>query len=87
MQQTNNKQATCLLLQGLKGADREDMLNRIKASAPVLKRLEEVIDKELKKLSEDSPDFEKSSWAYEQAYKLGLQKGLTTFKKYVIIKS
>ena len=75
--------ANALLLNGLKGKEREDMLNQITASQPLLKRLEELLTKELK--SETEPDFDNPSWAYKQAFNIGYKKGLTRVLKYVII--
>lgn len=75
--------ANALLLNGLKGKEREDMLNQITASRPLLKRLEELLAKELK--SDTEPDFDNPSWAYKQAFELGYKKGLTRVLKYVII--
>ena len=75
--------ANALLLNGLKGAERQLMINQITASQPLLNRLEELLKKELE--SETEPDFNNPSWAYKQAYELGYRKGLTKVLKYVII--
>lgn len=75
--------SNCLLLNGLKGAERELMQNQITASQPLLKRLEEMLTKELK--SETEPDFDNPSWAYKEAFNIGYKKGLTRVLKYVII--
>ena len=75
--------ANCLLLNGLKGNERQIMINQITASQPLLKRLEELLKKELE--SESEPDFNNPSWAYQQAFDLGYKKGLTRVLKYVII--
>jgi len=75
--------ANSLLLNGLKGNERQQMLNQISASQPLLKRLEELLKKELE--SESEPDFDNPSWAYRQAFELGYKKGLTKVLKYVII--
>lgn len=75
--------SNCLLLNGLKGAEREMMQNQITASQPLLKRLEEMLTKELK--SETEPDFDNPSWAYKEAFNIGYKKGLTRVLKYVII--
>ena len=75
--------ANCLLLNGLKGNERQQMLNQITASQPLLKRLEELLKKELE--SESEPDFDNPSWAYKEAFNIGYKKGLTKVLKYVII--
>lgn len=75
--------ANALILNGLKGAEREMMLNQVVASQPLLKRLEQLLKKELE--SETEPDFNNPSWAYQQAFELGYKKGLTKVLKYVII--
>ena len=72
-----------LLLNGLKGVERQQMLNQITASRPLLKRLEELLKKELE--AETEPDFNNPSWAYREAYNIGYKKGLTRVLKYVII--
>lgn len=75
--------ASALLLNGLKGNERQQMLNQIAASQPLLKRLEELLKKELE--SESEPDFDNPSWAYKEAFNIGYKKGLTKVLKYVII--
>lgn len=65
--------------------DRKKYKELIKVSAPLLEKMQEVIDKSLKDLENSEEDFSKASWAYEQAFKLGYKKGLTELKKYVII--
>lgn len=75
--------ANALLLNGLKGNERQQMLNQITASQPLLKRLEELLKKELE--SESEPDFDNPSWAYKEAFNIGYKKGLTKVLKYVII--
>lgn len=72
-----------LLLNGLKGVERQNMINQIVASQPLLKRLEELLKKELE--SDTEPDFDNPSWAYKEAYNIGYKKGLTKVLKYVII--
>lgn len=75
--------ANALLLNGLKGNERQQMLNQITASQPLLKRLEELLKKELE--SDSEPDFDNPSWAYKEAFNIGYKKGLTKVLKYVII--
>lgn len=75
--------ASALLLNGLKGNERQQMLNQITASQPLLKRLEELLKKELE--SDTEPDFDNPSWAYKEAFNIGYKKGLTKVLKYVII--
>lgn len=81
------KEITSPVLAGLKGNDREIMKAQLVASGPLLRRLEELIKKEIDALDTKDPDFNSPSWAYEQAFKLGLKKGLTSLSKYVIINS
>ena len=71
------KKYTSPILSGLKGSERDLMVTQLLASEPLLKRIEEVVEKEIKGLDSISyEDFDSPSWAYKQAYKLGLQKGL-----------
>lgn len=82
------KKLTSPLLVGLKGNDRDIMINQLLASQMLLKRMREVIEKEINSLdSESSQDFDSPSWAYKQAFRLGQKKGLTNLLKYVIIDS
>jgi hypothetical protein len=78
-----SRPANALILNGLKGVERQNMINQITASQPLLKRLEELLKKELE--SETEPDFDNPSWAYRQAFEIGYKKGLTRVLKYVII--
>ena len=78
-----NKNANALLLNGLKGVERQNMINQIAASQPLLQRLEKLLQKELE--ADTEPDFNNPSWAYKQAFDLGYKKGLTRVLKYVII--
>ena len=49
-------------------------------------RTKNELDKEIKDLDNITyEDFDSPSWAYKQAFKLGIKKGLTSLKKYVII--
>lgn len=77
---------TSPVLAGLKGNERDIMIAQLLASETLLKRIEELIDKEIKNLGNiTAEDFDSPSWAYKQAFELGLKKGLTSLKKYVII--
>lgn len=77
---------TSPILSGLKGSERDLMITQLLASEPLLKRVEEVIEKEIKGLDSISyEDFDSPSWAYKQAYKLGLQEGLRKILKIVKI--
>lgn len=77
---------TSPILSGLKGSERDLMVTQLLASEPLLKRVEEVIEKEIKGLDSISyEDFDSPSWAYKQAYKLGLQEGLRKILKIVKI--
>lgn len=78
-----DKKVNALILNGLKGVERQNMINQIAASQPLLQRLEKLLKKELE--SETEPDFDNPSWAYKQAFELGYKKGLTRVLKYVII--
>lgn len=82
------KKLTSPLLVGLKGNERDTMINQLLASQLLLKRMKEVIEKEINSLDDESTqDFDSPSWAYKQAFKLGVKKGLTNLLKYVIIDS
>lgn len=80
MSQTNNN----VLLNGLKGKDREAAEQAIKRAASFIAMLRPVIEKELSR--EEEPDFDSPSWAYKEAFNLGYKKGLTKILKYAILK-
>lgn len=81
-----DKKITSPVLAGLTGEDREIMVKQLLASEILLKRLETIIQKEINSLGTiTAEDFDSPSWAFKQAYKLGLQKGLTKLLEYVII--
>lgn len=83
-----DKKLTSPVLAGLKGTERDVMIAQLLASDSLLKRIEQLIDKDIKDLGNiTSQDFDSPSWAYKQAFELGLKKGLTMLKKYVIINS
>lgn len=73
------------LLTGLKGSERDLMITQILSSEILLKRMVQLIDKEIDSVENGTPDFNSPSWAYEQAFRLGYKKGLTLLKKYAII--
>lgn len=79
-----NKKVTSPILAGLKGAERDLMVTQLLASEILLKRIEQVIENEIKSLDNISyEEFDSPSWAYKQAYKLGLQEGLRKLIKLV----
>jgi len=80
-----DKKLTHPILSGLKGNDRDLMITQLLSSEILLKRLLYCIDKEIESVENSTPDFDSPSWAYKQAYNLGLKKGLTMLKKYAII--
>ena len=60
------------------------MITQILASEMLIKRINEVVEEEIKRLdSISSEDFDSPSWAYKQAYKLGLKEGLNRLKKLI----
>lgn len=72
-----NKKYTSPILAGLKGSERDLMITQLLASEILIKRIKEVVEEEIKCLgSISTDDFDSPSWAYKQAYKLGLQEGL-----------
>ena len=51
-----------------------------------MKRIQEVVEEEIKSLDNITyEEFDSPSWAYKQAYKLGLQEGLRKLSKLVKI--
>jgi len=75
--------STNILLNGLKGKERQDMENAIRMASAFLKVVSKRIEDELNQ--ETDPDFDSPSWAYKQAYQLGYKKGLTKLLKYAIL--
>ena len=75
--------STNILLNGLKGKERQDMEDVIRRASAFLKVVSKRIEDELKQ--ETDPDFDSPSWAYKQAYQLGYKKGLTKLLKYAIL--
>ena len=79
-----NKKYTSPILSGLKGSERDLMITQLLASEMLIKRINEVVEEEIKRLdSISSEDFDSPSWAYKQAYKLGLKEGLNRLKKLI----
>lgn len=75
---------TSPVLAGLKGPERDLMVTQLLASEPLLKRLQELIDKEIKDLGDIAyEDFDSPSWAYKQAFVLGVKQGLKKLRKLV----
>lgn len=70
------------ILSGLKGSERSLMVTQLLASEPLIKRIEQVVEEEIKSLGTiTSEEFDSPAWAYKQAYKLGLQEGLRKLTK------
>ena len=79
-----NKKYTSPILSGLKGSERDLMITQLLASEMLIKRINEVVEEEINRLdSISSEDFDSPSWAYKQAYKLGLKEGLNRLKKLI----
>lgn len=58
------------------------MVTQLLASEPLIKRVKEVVEEEIKNLDNITyEEFDSPSWAYKQAYKLGLQEGLRKLNK------
>lgn len=71
------KTITSPILSGLKGSERDLMVTQLLASETLLKRIQQVVEEEIKSLGTiTAEEFDSPSWAYKQAYKLGLQEGL-----------
>ena len=75
--------STNILLNGLKGKERQDMEDIIRRASAFLSIVSKRIEDELKQ--DTDPDFDSPSWAYKQAYQLGYKKGLTKLLKYAIL--
>ena len=58
------------------------MVTQLLASEPLIKRVKEVVEEEIKNLDNITyEEFDSPSCAYKQAYKLGLQEGLRKLNK------
>lgn len=68
--------------------EKKNLLELIKVSQPLLKVLQQCcLDDYAKYDKVADEDFKNPNWAIEQAYKLGLKKGLTKLSEYVIIEN
>ena len=77
---------TSPILSGLKGSERDLMITQLLSSEILLKRIQQVIEEEIKSLDNITyEEFDSPSWAYKQAYMLGLQEGLRKIIKLVKI--
>lgn len=69
-------------------ADKKKLLEMIEACQPLLKVIKQCCNEDYEKYDKVSDeDFKNPNWAIEQAYKLGLKKGLTKLSEYVIIEN
>jgi len=75
--------STNILLNGLKGKERQNMEDAIHRASAFLKVVSKRIEDELNQ--ETDPDFDSPSWAYKQAYQIGYRRGLTKLLKYAIL--
>lgn len=74
------------LLCKVPAAEKKSYERLIKDSAPLLKLIEQCCMEEFEKADKVSDeDFKNPNWAIEQAYKIGLKRGLTKLREYVII--
>lgn len=84
MKQSNKiiQKITSPILSGLKGPERDLMITQLLSSEPLIKRINEVVEEEIKSLGTiTAEEFDSPSWAFKQAYKLGLQEGLRKLTK------
>ena len=66
--------------------DKKAVKELIELSRPLLRLIEQCCKDDYNKYDKISDeDFKNPNWAIEQAYKLGLKKGLTMLSEYVII--
>ena len=72
-----------ILLNGLKGEDRQRMEDVIRRASAFIEIVSKKISEELEQ--ESDPDFDSPSWAYKQAYQIGYKKGLTKLLKYATL--
>lgn len=74
------------LLCKVSAAERGSFKRLIKDAAPVLQLIDKCCIEDFDKADKISDeDFKNPNWAIEQAYKLGLKRGLTKLREYVII--
>lgn len=68
--------------------EKEQYRKLLKTSQPILLKLKEMVEEDIAHTEEvDEKDFENPAWALQQAYRLGLRKGLTKFLEYGIIET
>lgn len=66
--------------------DKQKIKQQIEACQPLLRLIYECCLDDYEKAEKvNDEDFKNPNWAYEQAYKIGLKKGLTKLLDYVII--
>lgn len=78
-----------LLVNGLKGEERDKALQAIKRARGFLRLLEASLQEELSRVENKEvteTDFDCPSWALKQAYFVGYKKGLTKVLEYAKIK-
>lgn len=64
-------------------SEKEDFENSIRGAQRVLERLKTLLDEEEKALDQtelDAKAYDNPSWAYKQAFKNGLRKGISIIK-------
>lgn len=67
-------------------ADKQKIKQQIEACQPLLRLILECCLDDYERADKvDDEDFKNPNWAYEQAYKIGLKKGLTKLSEYVIM--
>lgn len=71
-----------------KESDKKIIEEQIKVCQPLLRLIYQCCIDEYNKYDKVSDeDFKNPNWAIEQAYKIGLKKGLTKLSEYVIIEN
>lgn len=69
-----------------KEVDKKQILEQIQVCQPLLRLIYQCCLDDFEKYDKVSDeDFKNPNWAVEQAYKIGLKKGLTKLMEYVII--
>lgn len=67
--------------------ERQKMVELIEVAQPLLQLIKKKCLEDYDKFDKvDDEDFKNPNWAIEQAYKLGVKKGLTMLSEYVIIR-
>ena len=70
----------------LSSEEKEDFQRRIWRAKPVLDRVNDLVDKELKAVDDTERDpkaYDNPAWPYKQAYKNGMRAGLSIIKQLV----